>query len=111
MQSAFVNRVQVIYATDPVALLYYDYFGNQLDIIPEDYTVDQVNTVDDAMADIRSRRNELLTACDWTQLPDAPLTDTQRLAWRMYRKALRDYPALIDIDTWSAPEFPTPPTE
>lgn len=27
---------------------------------------------------LRKRRNALLTGCDWTQVPDAPLTDAQR---------------------------------
>jgi len=41
---------------------------------------------------LRKRRNALLTACDWTQVPDAPLDDAQREAWRVYRQALRDLP-------------------
>lgn len=41
---------------------------------------------------IRGERVKLLSACDWTQLPDAPLTDNERLAWQQYRQALRDLP-------------------
>lgn len=40
----------------------------------------------------RRRRDELLRASDWSQLPDAPLTDELRAAWRTYRLALRDVP-------------------
>lgn len=40
--------------------------------------------------DIRARRGALLAACDWTQLPDSPLTAAQRTAWADYRQALRD---------------------
>ena len=94
-----------------LTVLYADEFGNYYETPPEGSEVQDSPSVSQAMADVRSQRNALLTACDWTQLPDAPLTDTQRLAWRVYRQALRDYPALIDIDTWSAPEFPDPPTE
>ena len=47
----------------------------------------------------RRRRDELLGASDWTQLPDAPLTDEQRAAWRAYRLALRD----VSVQ----PSFPT----
>lgn len=36
---------------------------------------------------IRAERNAKLTACDWTQLPDAPV-DAE--AWAEYRQALRD---------------------
>ena len=41
---------------------------------------------------LRVRRDDLLFACDWTQLPDAPLTDAQKAEWRVYRQALRDVP-------------------
>lgn len=41
---------------------------------------------------IKVHRGQLLTICDWTQLPDAPLTDNERLAWQQYRQALRDLP-------------------
>ncbi len=41
---------------------------------------------------IRAQRNLLLTQCDWTQLPDAPLTTEQKQEWAEYRQALRDVP-------------------
>lgn len=41
---------------------------------------------------LRSRRDGLLVLSDWTMLPDAPVTDAQRLAWAGYRQALRDLP-------------------
>ena len=41
---------------------------------------------------IRAQRNSLLTLCDWTQLPDAPLTAEQKQEWAEYRQALRDVP-------------------
>ena len=45
---------------------------------------------DDAVAAaVRTRRNAALTACDWTQLPDA---NVSRQAWAAYRQALRDVP-------------------
>lgn len=37
---------------------------------------------------VRSRRNQLLTASDWTQLPDVPLATKE--SWAVYRQALRD---------------------
>lgn len=37
--------------------------------------------------DIRSKRNILLTECDWTQLPDAPANS---VTWAVYRQELRD---------------------
>lgn len=42
----------------------------------------------DAQANaIRADRNARLAACDWTQLPDAPVDST---SWAAYRQALRD---------------------
>jgi hypothetical protein len=46
--------------------------------------------IDHKWQDIRQRRNELLTASDWTQLPDNPLTDEEKQSWAVYRQALRD---------------------
>jgi hypothetical protein len=41
-------------------------------------------------AAIRSERNAKIADCDWTQLDDTPLTNTQKQAWATYRQALRD---------------------
>lgn len=40
---------------------------------------------------LRGKRDELLRASDWTQLPDVPLATKQ--AWATYRQALRDITA------------------
>lgn len=39
---------------------------------------------------VRNQRNFLLAACDWTQLPDAPLSNVKTQEWETYRQALRD---------------------
>lgn len=39
---------------------------------------------------VRAQRDTMLTACDWTQLPDVPLNAEQKQAWVIYRQALRD---------------------
>lgn len=39
---------------------------------------------------VRDQRKGLLFNSDWTQLPDAPLTNTQTADWGAYRQALRD---------------------
>lgn len=41
---------------------------------------------------VRQDRANALSACDWTQMPDAPLTAEQKQAWADYRQALRDLP-------------------
>ena len=42
---------------------------------------------------IRGQRDDKLSMTDWTQMPDAPLTEEKKLEWRVYRQALRDLPA------------------
>ena len=50
----------------------------------------------------RTQRDRLLTQYDWTQLPDAALSDEEKAAWIAYRQALRDitdqplFPTTID---------------
>lgn len=60
------------------------------------------------MDSVRARRDTLLRFSDWTQVPDAPLTDKKREAWREYRAALRDLPATIKKGATSV-EWPQPP--
>lgn len=43
-----------------------------------------------AAKEVRSRRDTLLTASDWTQVADAPV---DQAAWATYRQALRDITA------------------
>jgi hypothetical protein len=45
---------------------------------------------------IRTYRNELLSRCDWTQLPDAPLELWEKEAWAIYRQQLRDIPDVYE---------------
>ena len=57
---------------------------------------------------ILSQRNSILYSCDWTQIPNNPLTVEQQALWATYRQELRDitlqsgYPFNV---IW-----PTPPT-
>ena len=65
---------------------------------------------DRAIAELRSRRNQLLASSDWTQCADVALTVEDDTAWRDYRQALRDLPAgLRTADDVSAVEYPTAP--
>jgi hypothetical protein len=54
----------------------------------------------------RATRNQLLSASDWTVLPDSPLTDEEKFAWIIYRQELRDFPSQ---DGWVDLEFPAKP--
>ena len=69
----------------------------------------------------RQKRDRLLEASDWTQMPDCPLSDSKKAEWATYRQALRDLPQKwaddVDIDnvspftdtsvTWSWPTKPS----
>ncbi len=55
-------------------------------------------------AAIRIVRDRLLAECDWTQIPDVPLTEDERSAWQAYRHALRDIPQ--DYSTPDDVEWP-----
>tara|TARA_R100001126_G_C4785548_1_gene129286 strand:+ start:134 stop:358 length:225 start_codon:yes stop_codon:yes gene_type:complete len=39
---------------------------------------------------LRDYRNMLLSASDWTQFNDSPLSDDKKNEWKIYRQALRD---------------------
>lgn len=70
-----------------------------------DYTTGQWVADDaSAMQDLRAKRNLRLAACDWTQVPDAPV-DSQ--AWAVYRQKLRDLPDNTEDPRY--PVWPTPP--
>ena len=72
-------------------------------MLATDLWADLGNNISDKkkMKIIKNHRGQLLSACDWTQLPDAPLTEIERLSWQQYRQALRDlpqtYPNPIDV--------------
>jgi hypothetical protein len=51
----------------------------------------------------REYRNQLLTASDWTQLPDAPVN---REAWAAYRQALRDLTDHVNFPNLDAADWP-----
>ena len=42
---------------------------------------------------LRDMRDDLLQECDWTQMPDSPLSDSKKAEWATYRQALRDLPS------------------
>ena len=65
---------------------------------------------DRAMADLRQRRNTLLSASDWTQLPDTTLTNTQKQSWMQYRTELRNITdGLSTVEDVNGVSFPVKP--
>ena len=43
-------------------------------------------------AEIRKYRDYLISQTDWTQMPDAPLSNEKKAEFATYRQALRDIP-------------------
>ena len=63
---------------------------------------------DRAIASLRARRNALLSASDWTVLPDSPVQD--KLIWQSYRQSLRDLTeGLSTVEQVNSVVFPTKP--
>lgn len=72
----------------------------------EPKTQDELAQEADAQgAQVRAQRNQILSACDWTQLADAPVDKT---AWATYRQALRDIPSQPGFP-WDV-QWPNQPT-
>mgnify|MGYP003142251970 CR=1 FL=1 len=46
----------------------------------------------DAWIELTQTRNNKLSASDWTQLPDCPLSDSKKAEWETYRTTLRQIP-------------------
>lgn len=56
---------------------------------------------------VRLQRNRKLYECDWTQLPDAPLSEAKKIDWQTYRQLLRNVTNQPDP---FAIDWPVPPS-
>ena len=73
------------------------------------YTPEQMDAARQQQMDaLRGQKNMLLAMCDYTQLPDVPLTTEKRAEWVTYRQQLRDYMDTV-IDPFNPPAWPVPP--
>lgn len=52
----------------------------------------KVQSSDEILLKIRKQRDAMLSQTDWTQIPDAPLSDEMKNRYKLYRQALRDLP-------------------
>jgi len=60
------------------------------------------------ISQMRMFRDSLLAESDWTQMADSPLSETKRNEWKVYRQALRDFPASwTPADTANFPDEPS----
>lgn len=68
-----------------------------------------------ALSQVRSIRNELLAASDWTQSPDSPLEAGPKILWANYRTQLRDitttYANVLDANDVVWPTAPATATD
>jgi hypothetical protein len=64
----------------------------QFDFILEQWVDTKTDEIraQEALEALRRERNIKLAMSDWTQLPDSPLNEEQKVAWAEYRQALRD---------------------
>lgn len=59
-------------------------------------------------ASVRADRDKRLASCDWTQMADSPLSDSDKTAWAGYRQSLRDLPSATGFPhTMSWPTEPS----
>ena len=93
-----------IYEPEALTFFYADEFGTRFDA-PSGDVVEAPYTEAEALREVRRLRTQRLYDCDWTQLPDAPLSEAQREQWRTYRQALRD---MMDDFAWNLTAWPKP---
>ena len=68
------------------------------------------SALDRSFKNLRFERNNLLQECDWTDLPNAVLTDEKKTEWQTYRTNLRDLTnGLTTVEEVKNVEYPTKP--
>lgn len=88
------------------------------DMTPEEKAEKQANdnawqnggALENALNNLRAERNGLLKDSDWTDLPNAVLTDEKKSEWQTYRTNLRDITeGLTTVEEVEAVVFPEKP--
>lgn len=74
--------------------------------IVREYKIELTN--EQKLEGIRELRNSLLSATDWTQTLDAPISADLQAQYAYYRRLLRELPERSDLNL-DAPIFPTKP--
>lgn len=98
--------IYLIYDHVTLTTIIADEYGTMYETVPDGIELIASPPYDEAMSNVRKQRNALLFSCDWTQLPDAPLTAQERAIWAQYRQSLRDLPASV---IWNETKWPSPP--
>lgn len=79
-------------------------YNPELTFCYKDKVVKDMRELGEAEEALRRKRNKLLAATDWTQLPDVP--ESVKLPAQEYRQALRDLPETADPYSTEWPENP-----
>lgn len=70
----------------------------------------EAGAFDRAMADLRTKRNNLLSSSDWTAVSDTALTSAKKTEWQTYRTNLRNLTdGLSTVDDVNGVSFPAQP--
>ena len=66
--------------------------------LEENRKIEELERNRDYLTELREIRDQLLTSCDWTQLPDvqSTFTSSKKEEWIEYRQKLRDLPENIE---------------
>ena len=78
-------------------------------VIPSDEEIETYQNEENLVA-FRENRNAKLTASDWTQVSDSPLSDSKKTEWQTYRQILRDMPSQDGFDPLN-PMYPSEPSQ
>jgi hypothetical protein len=87
-----------------------NHMTDELDLTTTPFTVRKAGNkgVVPASIEAKQKRNALLTASDWTQGDDSPLSDSKKAEWQTYRQALRDFDYAGITEDYNIP-WPTKP--
>ena len=70
----------------------------------------EAGAFDRAIADLRTKRNNLLSSSDWTAVSDTALTSAKKTEWQTYRTNLRNLSSgLSTVDDVNGVSFPAQP--
>lgn len=80
--------------------------GEFVEIVPTEAEI-----LAEAWRAARTIRDGRLSKCDWTVMPDSPLSAEKRTEWQMYRQRLRDIPSdFSHVTSLEDVVWPDPPS-
>ena len=88
---------------------YFEYQDTEQEIIQEKLYNEYGRWNKVSWEGIKMIRNFLLSDCDWTQMPDAPIEATLKAQWTAYRQKLREIPQDYDGQDADDVKFPMNP--